>query len=217
MIILSAFASTVVAEDFSKVSIQGAFYPFRASSNVNSYYYQDVSLTPSVEFGVRVKSVKKIGIDFLISAVYSTGCDANANISNYTAYQPAIYAASGKVGLVYDLYSGDRTALGALFYFGGNYKQHLLWNYLDESIFSYTTFAPFCFMGIEPSVEIAKNFVFYTKFGLDIEKRPNSKGFIAVYDPSPYSYSYQYLLVERKDSGVNIALDGFMLGVRYQF
>jgi len=212
LLVISALASSALAEDFSKISIQGAFYPFKASDPNNySYYYLDESLTPSMEFGIRVKADKKVGVDFILSAMYNSGYEAD--IYGFTEYKPKLYTVSAKAGVIYDLYSRDRAALGALFYLGGVYKEHLLaWDYY----YGYSTFTPVFFAGVEPSVELSKNFVFYTKFGLDIEKNPDTKGLVAVYDPY-YGYVTGYMIAERNDANISVSLSGFVVGIRYQF
>lgn len=205
----------ISAEDFSKFAIQGSFSPFRINELFSSEDYSPE--VNALEVGARFKPIPKFGIDIMFGANYNTGYEKN--LSKYTPYMPPVYSVTIKTGVIYTFLQGERSGVAGVISFGGIYEKRLVRNYsgnLNTLYDSYKVFSPVAFLGVEPSVNLTRNFVFYTRFGLQIMNYPATKS----YEYSGFDYysrNSSYKLVEKSDEFVSMRLDGFCLGFRYQF
>lgn len=205
---------SISAGDFGKFAVQGNFSPFRISDI--DYSGDNPPQTNSLEVGARIKPISRFGIDLMFGASYFGGIDAN--VPRKTSMKPSSYSATVKAGGIYMFYEGEKSNIGGIITFGGTYEKRLVQNYSSNttSYDSYTVFTPIGFIGIEPSVDLSKNFSFYTRFGLQVMNNPATK----TYQYSGYDFNTgasQYVLVELANEYLSTKLDGFCLGFRFQF
>jgi|WetSurMetagenome_2_1015567.scaffolds.fasta_scaffold80521_2 hypothetical protein len=204
--------SAVVAQDTTSFAIQFAYAPNRSIS----YFYEEIEplVSNEFEFGGRVQPAAKLSIDLMAGARYVSGYDDDQ--SSQTTGRPSVYSVMIKTGVMYDLYKGDRSTLGALVFGGMNYEKTFTTNFNDNSLTSFKLISPFGFIGVEPSIELTKNFVFFTRLGLCIRYNPATKAYEAFENPSrPGTLKYE--LVDKENASTTAALEGFCIGIRYQF
>jgi hypothetical protein len=127
-----------------------------------------------------------------------------------------VYSVMIKTGGMYDLYKGDRSTIGALVLAGMNYEKTFATNFNDNSLTSYKLISPFGFIGLEPSIELTKNFVFFTRLGVCVRYNPATKAYEPYEDPSRPG-TMRYELVDKENASATLALEGFCIGIRYQF
>jgi hypothetical protein len=203
-----AFSTFTASQEFSRFSIQSAFFPFSISDY--NYNMTETNL-PSLELGLRIKPIRKVGIDLLIGGNYNSGHEADS--VNDQAKVPPHYIFSGKLGLNYNLFSNERATLGIVLNTGALVEKRTIYNYyIDTKDYSYLAVTPYEFLGLEPSIELTKNFVFYTRFGVEIKFNPNTKEYLNMVGTDHINTK-----IEHKDSNATVALGGFCIGIRFQF
>jgi hypothetical protein len=211
-ILLFLCVSALVAQDTTTWALQFAYSPNRSLP----YFYQEIGPVTSTEFeaGGRIQPAAKVSIDLMAGARYISGYDDDPQ--SVTIGRPSVYSVMIKTGGMYDLYKGDRSTLGALLHAGMNYEKTHTTNFNDNSATSYTLISPFGFIGFEPSIELTKNFVFFTRFGVNFRYNPATKA----YEPFPditRPGTMKYELVDKENASTTIAFEGFCVGIRYQF
>jgi hypothetical protein len=214
-IIIFSLIAIVTARDFSRFSLQGAFYPLKyydINRGLNSYSSIPSLYTP-MDIGVRVMTSQKVGIDFMMGGFYNSGFDKDS--SNNTIEYPRSYSLSGKIGIYYNIFQHKKASLGALVRTGGYYEKHVVANYNISEAKSYETFTPWGLIGIEPSLEMTKNLSFFTAFGIEFRMNPNSREY--QFQNSFVNNTPVYKFVELSDANTDISLGGFCLGIRFQF
>ena len=211
-ILIFLCVSALVAQDTTCWAVQFAYAPNRTIS----YFYQETGPLVSNEFeaGGRIQPAAKISIDLMAGARYVSGYDDDPQ--SITIRRPSVYSVMIKTGGMYDLYKGDRSTLGALVHAGMNYEKTYTTNFNDNSLTSYKLISPFGFIGIEPSIELTKNFVFFTRFGACIRYNPATKAY-EPYQDSSQPGTLKYELVNKENASTTVALEGFCIGIRYLF
>jgi hypothetical protein len=211
-IFLFLCASAIIAQDTTTWAIQFAYAPNRSIS----YFYQEMGPLVSDEFeiGGRIQPAAKVSIDLMGGARYVSGYDDDQ--SSQTIGRPSVYSVMIKTGGMYDLYKGDRSTIGALVLAGMNYEKTFATNFNDNSLTSYKLISPFGFIGLEPSIELTKNFVFFTRLGVCVRYNPATKAYEPYEDPSRPG-TMRYELVDKENASATLALEGFCIGIRYQF
>lgn len=211
-ILLLLCATALVAQDTTTWAMQFAYSP-----NQSIYhFYQEIGPLVSNEFeiGGRIQPAAKVSIDLMAGARYVSGYDDDP--PSITIRRPSLFSVMIKTGSMYDLYKGDRSTLGALLHAGMNYEKTFTTNFNDNSLTSYKLISPFGFIGLEPSIELTNNFVFFTRFGVCVRFNPATKAYEPFQDSSrPGTLKYE--LVDKENASTTVALEGFCIGIRYQF
>jgi hypothetical protein len=212
--ILALLIVTIVAaQDTTTWSLQLAYVPdfWTRSLSFEAGPYN----SNSFELGVRVQPAAKLSVDLMGGAVYLSGYDSDS--ASFTQARPSVYSAMVKLGVVYDLYYGDRSRLGALLHVGLNYDKTIITDYNDYSLESYKQVSPFAFLGVEPTVLITKNVSFFTRIGAMVRYNPATKENELYMNYGSGAPSTRYTIVDKKNSSATISLEGFCIGIRYSF
>jgi hypothetical protein len=212
ILFFSLCAFSISAQDTTTWAIQFAYSPNRSIS----YFYQEMGplLSNEFEFGGRIQPAAKVSIDLMAGARYVSGYDDDP--PSLTIGRPSVYSVIIKAGGMYDLYKGDRSTIGALVHAGMNYEKTYAINFNNNSATSYNLISPFGFIGLEPSIELTKNFVFFTRIGVCVRYNPATQEYEPFEDISRPGTLY-YELVDKENASTTVALEGFCIGIRYQF
>ncbi|MBN1129549.1 MAG: hypothetical protein JXA71_11210 [Chitinispirillaceae bacterium] len=198
------------AHDTLTYAVQCAYTP----TGFSQIYYQEPApyLSNEFEIGGRVQPASRVSVDLSFGAVHMTGYEAVA--SSKTVKRPSVYSGMLKAGVMYDLYKGDRSKIGALVQTGCNFEKTFAANPQDYEKTSCHALSPFGFIGCEPSVELTKQFVFFTRFGVKIRYNPPTQQYEWFANPDN---SFEFRLVKKANSTIGTAIEGFCVGIRYQF
>jgi hypothetical protein len=202
-------STALFAQDTLTYSVQCAYMP------VGFAQIYEASPFPSSEFevGGRLQPAARLSVDLVAGALYVTGYETDSDAA--TVARPSVYSGMFKAGVMYDLYKGDRSTLGAIFHAGVNYEKTYAVDYGDDGKTSYHLLSPFAFAGFEPSVELTKNMIFFTRLGVKLKYNPPTQSYEWQTGSQPGQGGYE--LVEKANGSTTIAIEGFCIGIRYQF
>lgn len=207
-VFLAAAAAT--ANDTLTYSVHCAYSP----TGFSQIYYQETDpyLSNEFEIGGRLQPAARVSVDLAAGAVHVTGYESES--ASNTVRRPSVYSSMLRAGVMYDLFKGDRSKIGAIAQAGFNYEKSYAYNPATSARSSFHLLSPFGFIGFEPSVEITENFVFFTRFGLKARYNPATQA----YEPGANGDgTIDYFLVKKANSNVTTAIEGFCIGIRYQF